>query len=204
MLHKFKVRPLTNQKNSAHSWSAIRLFYLVILLAGNIMHSFHDDWLPLLFTIAGTEEFLKRNNGAKDYYYHWVTSELIWRHVQMVRESFSTSTSLLTAWNWKTLTIWLHLCFADGWLDWARVLNGINMEWGNMKAQFQLWIKIRRWKNIKEAIRWIKNGLNIPDDTETKNKSITVITRKSNRLILEREWIKESLKPSPEYENVQF
>ena len=31
----------------------------------NIMHTFHDDWLPLLFTIAGTDEVIRKGDRKR-------------------------------------------------------------------------------------------------------------------------------------------
>ena len=29
------------------------------------MHTFHDDWLPLLFTIAGTDEVIRKGDRKR-------------------------------------------------------------------------------------------------------------------------------------------
>lgn len=205
VLHKFKVRPF----NESEEFRALMIGNPTVLFShfvgGNIMHSFHDDWLPLLFTIAGTEEFLEENNGAKRLLLS--LSHFGTKYEDMFKwlGKFFHINKFIDSLKLENIDNLTHLCFADGLVGLSTSAQWYQYGMRKHEGPVPALNKEFAGENIKEAIRWIKNGLNIPDDTETKNKSITVITRKSNRLILNENELLEKLKAAfPEYENVQF
>ena len=170
-MHKYKMRTF----NESEEFNGLFIGNPTILFSHfvsvNIMHTFHDDWLPLLFTIVGTEEFVEEGIAKRlliSFNDYGTRFEEIFNWLG----KYFNVNKLIETLKMESVDNITHLCFADGLIGLSSSSQWY--QYGMIKPEGPVpdLNKEIAGKNIKEAVKWIKNGLGLTTVTVAETNRV--------------------------------
>ncbi len=170
-------------------------------VSSNIMHSLHDTWLPILMTIADTPElrdldgnksrFLIGFDGSGPHYeqiYNWLGK---YYQVHDFAAALEQSDERL-----QNLT---HICFENGVFGLSTSAQWYQYGYKHPEGPVVDLDKDFAGKNVRAAADFLKANLNLPK--ESKCKFVSIVSRKSTRLILNEDELKKGIQSAfPQYD----
>lgn len=170
-------------------------------VSNNIMHSFHDTWLPLLMTIADTPELRDLGENKARFLigfdltgpFHEQIYKWLGKYYQI--HDFAASLEQSDA-RFQNLT---HVCFENGVFGLSTSAQWYQYGYKRPEGPVQDLDKDFAGKNVKSAVDLIKTNLNLTE--ESKKKFVSIVSRKSTRLILNEYELKKGIEEAfPQYE----
>ena len=197
--------PVTHFKQSTYPLRILCIGNPTLLfkrfVGSNIMHSFHDNWLPALMTIVDTEELRDLDEGQSRFligfdnngpYYSEIYS---WLGKYYQIDDFVN----VLAHNSADLNNLTHICFENAVMGLSTSAQWYQYGFKQHEGPVLDLNKDFAGENVRAAIDWLKDNLNLPK--VSKKKYVSIISRKSTRLILNEDELKTTLQESfPQYE----